>query len=1275
MKERILFKINIKNIGLIVLLAFFNTVLFYLAQRLKLPFWLDTIGTMAAAIQFGPLAGIITGFGSSFLEKLFFGNSFLYSIVAAATGLIVGFLITNKRRHDNLTLVSVGLLTGTVSALLSIPLNAVSQQGGTGNLWGDALKAMLERTVSTPEVNTFASVAFVGVPDRVLSVFAALFLLRMIAPLFRNRGDKHKQAAKTGAALTALLLTVSMMPMHKVHAEDFAADYETVTYSSKEGIFNSAVNAVAQTKDGFLWVGTYSGLYMYDGVKFEETKLHDSINTVKELMVDKKGRLWIGTNDRGVVCYDPSDKSTVLYSTKNGLSSDSIRAICEDTNGNIYVGTALSVSKITPEGSIKTYLEWRDILLVQSLVPLPDGGVIGVTNGGILFLVRNDLLLDTVECRIEDTSYRCAVRTDDTIYVGSSLSLIDKYRTDGEKLTKTGSFQLKDSKYCNRLRYDASGGGLFYCCENGMGFIQCGTDRIYDMTVPGYSGDISDVCVDHQNNVWFASSKQGLMKYAKTPFRNLFNQAKLTANVVNAVLKDGEQLYVGTDSGMHIIDLKNNRLIASEATELLKEDRIRNIYKDSHGAVWVSTFGQHGLVCVEPDGTAVCISSGTEALNGLKFRSVTELSDGRILCAKNMGLIFLREGRPVCSLSDKEGLNNRSILSMLEREDGTILAASDGDGIYIIKNDKVVGHIGAEEGLETSVIMRIVKCSGGFLYVTSNGLYYDENGKVRRLKNFPYSNNYDVLIDKDGTCYITSSAGLFIISEDKLIADETYACTLLNESWGLKSSFTANSWNVIEQGRLYLCCTDGTRMISANDYRSEEIDYQMHLKSIEADGKTVSDTNGTWIVPSETRRFLLNIAVNNFSLSNPRIHYYLDGTGDDGITCYQNEITPLSFTNLSYGKYNLHISVLDDLTGAVLKDEIIPIEKEAVMYEYWYFKIYLMLVIVLLFLYILWVIAAIHKKTQSIRMLQHEITTDPMTGILNKAGSVKALEKACAEETGVLMMIDLDSFKLVNDIYGHEMGDRILIRFAELISAELGEENICGRMGGDEFVGFMKHAADEEIEQVTRHLNSELVASARQFMGEDMNIPIGTSIGAVKVPAYGTNFHELFKLADKALYVVKQNGKHGCSFYERSASANTEDSSASKDLSQILQIIGERNEGKGAFCISFDKMQVVYRYLCRNTGISDSAATIIRFSMNGTEKIPDEAMDSFEDQLIVGLRKNDVVSRYADSFFVLLNGLTGTDAEQTAVRLIETWKKPESAADCTADFELKTIGM
>lgn len=296
------------------------------------------------------------------------------------------------------------------------------------------------------------------------------------------------------------------------------------------------------------------------------------------------------------------------------------------------------------------------------------------------------------------------------------------------------------------------------------------------------------------------------------------------------------------------------------------------------------------------------VKTYNEWKNVVHVQSLVSFDDGRILIASNMGLIFLRDGRPELLLSDSDGLNNRYILSMIERDYGAVLAASDGDGIYIIKNDKVAGHIGAEEGLETAVILRIVPCKGGYLYVSSNGLYYDEGGKVRRVKNFPYSNNYDILISDSGSCYITSSAGLFIVSEEKLIEDKQYACTLLNESWGLNTTFTANSWNIMEGGYLCLCCTDGVRMISADNYGTDGGVYQMHLKSIEADGKALDQTDGKWVIPSKTRRIVLNISVNNFSLSNPRIHYYLDGSKDDGITCYQNEITPLAFTNLAYGK-------------------------------------------------------------------------------------------------------------------------------------------------------------------------------------------------------------------------------------------------------------------------------------------------------------------------------------------------------------------------------------
>ena len=64
------------------------------------------------------------------------------------------------------------------------------------------------------------------------------------------------------------------------------------------------INAVVQTNDGYMWVGTYSGLYQYDGIKFKETGIDERIRNVMVLYVDSRGKLWIGTNDMGVFCYD-----------------------------------------------------------------------------------------------------------------------------------------------------------------------------------------------------------------------------------------------------------------------------------------------------------------------------------------------------------------------------------------------------------------------------------------------------------------------------------------------------------------------------------------------------------------------------------------------------------------------------------------------------------------------------------------------------------------------------------------------------------------------------------------------------------------------------------------------------------------------------------------------------------------------------------------------------------------------------------------------------------
>ena len=92
------------------------------------------------------------------------------------------------------------------------------------------------------------------------------------------------------------------------------------------------------------------------------------------------------------------------------------------------------------------------------------------------------------------------------------------------------------------------------------------------------------------------------------------------------------------------------------------------------------------------------------------------------------------------------------------------------------------------------------------------------------------------------------------------------------------------------------------------------------------------------------------------------------------------------------------------------------------------------------------------ENIEKIRKLEVTSSTDSLTKLLNKSAAQRKIVEMVKNSSGALLMIDLDSFKLVNDIYEHNMDDKILIRFAEPIKSVIRENDLAGRMGGDEFV-------------------------------------------------------------------------------------------------------------------------------------------------------------------------------------------------------------------------------
>ena len=1277
--ELVFFHVNLYSIMTILLGILIDMGGHYLSVWLEPPLWLDLIGTMVVAIQFGPLAGAFTGTVSVFIVQLSSGGHVVYSAVGAVVGLVVGFLFPRKKHGDLFMLITVALLAGLIGASICVPFNFLYYEGTIGNRWGDAMNQMLQNSVRNTWMTNYISQLFIDLPDKVFSLLIASLIAnleQMAHAKYRNRRLKHPIAM-----ILAIAIGASVFPTAELRAEEdqtinFDSDYVTTSFGTKEGLSSSEVNAVTQTRDGYIWVGTYSGLYRYDGVKFEEESLGSAISNVICLYEDSRGRFLVGSNNDGLCIFDRDINDYVSYGAFNELDSDSIRSICEDRDGNIYVGTSLSLSKISPSGEVTNYTSWKDYYFTESLVGLPDGSVLGVSNSGVLFRLKDDKIIEERLYDGDDGAYYWSVTChENEILVGTNADTIDRYVIEGDKLEYRDRINVPNAVYVNQARYSEVHGGYFVCGENAIGFLDGETGRYTELSRSDRFGSVKDIYVDHQESIWFVSSKQGLIKYSQTPFRDVFSKAGLSPEVVNATLADGNLMYVGTDTGLRVIDMdKMERVTPSFQAELDKV-RIRQIMKDSKGNLWFSTYSEKGLVCVSPGGKTTCFNEKTSGFLGTQCRTSLELSDGRILAASKSGLSYIRDGVVVKTLGVEDGLNNAIVLCMTEREDGSVLVGTDGDGVYILEDDKVVRHLETDDGLFTSVIMRIVKCDGGYIYVASNTLYYDNGSTIVNLIYFPYSNNYDVIVDDDGYLWVTSSAGIFKVRQDQLLNMEELAYELLNENWGLDTKLTANSWNCLDGEMLYVCCTDGIRRLNIHDYRNYSNDYELQLKSVDYGEKKIHQKDGKFVIPATAERINFNIAVNNTTLSNPMIHYFLEGTKDYGLVYPQSELVPLSFTDLPHGDYKLHIEVITS-DGEVEKEKIVPVTKEAMMYEYLYFRLYMFFILLCLVLYVCWLFLTIHKKTTSIIGLQKEISTDPMTGLLNKAGAKKTLTQACAEETGTLMMIDLDSFKLVNDLYGHDMGDRILIRFSELIRNALRQEDVIGRIGGDEFIGFIKNSvAEEDVERVTRYLNRELTASAKEYMGEDMNIPLGTSIGAVRVPAEGRDFGELSKLADKALYVVKQNGKHGYSFYQkRGAAADTEEEqNDNNSFEQIKKIIGERNEGKGAYLVNFDKLQVIYKFMNRNDQVMKTTTGFLRFRLEGDD-ISDAVRDAFEDHLLVNLRKNDVLSRYSGSFYVLCVGRDNEVFEEIAKRLVAAWNEDPEHKGAEALYEFQMVG-
>lgn len=319
----------------------------------------------------------------------------------------------------------------------------------------------------------------------------------------------------------------------------------------------------------------------------------------------------------------------------------------------------------------------------------------------------------------------------------------------------------------------------------------------------------------------------------------------------------------------------------------------------------------------------------------------------------------------------------------------------------------------------------------------------------------------------------------------------------------------------------------------------------------------------------------------------------------------------------------------------------------------------------------------IQKKLQE---YERDARTDPLTGLLNKTASEGNISELCQKEKGLLCVLDLDSFKSINDIFGHDIGDRVLIMFANLLRKDLTHEAEIGRIGGDEFILFIKNMeTEEELRHFTEQINEDYLLKTHKLLGDHQPIPLGVSAGAVAVPAYGRDYEKLFHLADQALYFVKQNGKHSCKLYRRHE-FNERDPKHFMDLETLTSILEERNESPNAMWMGNDVFGSIYRYMVRYMDRYHSVAFRVLFTVKTTTAISEientEIMMQFRKLMQNSLRNSDVMMECGENqLFLLLPEIQEYDVDRVLTRLLKKWKETPYSEKTEVTYEAGQVQL
>ena len=551
----------------------------------------------------------------------------------------------------------------------------------------------------------------------------------------------RRRAMHQVTILICFLLSVCLLPFmaEAEHHRSLFASYKETLFHSGNGMLSDEANVIAQSHDGYLWIGSYAGLMRYNGQTFQQMKdeNNQAIVRVSCLYEDSRQRLWIGTADENLYCCENG-----IIRKKDEISATNQKAIVEDREGRLYIAAANGVAVYNEKArALQRWIEDPRLQhhMVVSLAAEDIGRIWGVTYDGDVFLLDNQTVIAYFDKRYFNGFYPKHVfcDKDGIIYLattGNAVLRLDTYVNqfiDGEDLRirtfPTG--ELED--HC--CLYQDQAGRLLVCARNGLGYFD--RDMVFHKVEGGlFESSVEQIMQDNYGGYWLASSNSGALHIAKTRFTDISSMAMLPEVTYNAVIKYRGDLYLGADNGLYILDNQNNS-IRNSLTGLLRGTRVRYFAEDLDHNLWIATYRKYGLIRYKNGQWQTW--GVAEGMPTNMIRTLLVRKNGDIAVGTGDGLVIMRNNA-IHRIYDRDtsAVENGVILSLCEDPQGNLFIGSDGDGIYKLEKDNTIQAIPmADDGnrLGSVVSMKWDTRQHGMWINNGRGIYFMKDDMIRKV--------------------------------------------------------------------------------------------------------------------------------------------------------------------------------------------------------------------------------------------------------------------------------------------------------------------------------------------------------------------------------------------------------------------------------------------------------------------------------------------------------------------------------------------------------------